>query len=120
MRCQEDDEACVYGPISDSARAAIKAFVKKHRRECANHAGKNPVVLLANRDFKNTYGGVTYVPVLRTVDYEYWDGQQPTPELAPIAVPIAPPPSTHPALPKPATTKATGTPGGDMDDEIPF
>jgi hypothetical protein len=72
-------------------------------------------VLLKSRNFKNTRGGLTYVPVLFNVGYEYWDGQ-PAPESAMIAVPIAPPSSAPKSLPKPAATKA----GGDMDDEIPF
>jgi hypothetical protein len=105
MRCMEDGEAVVYGPSSDTARQAIAKFTDIYRRR--DRAGKFPVVLLENRNFKNQSGGLTYVPDFKIIGWEFWDGQ-PAPEVQPVALPTAPSP------PKAITAC------GDMDDEIPF
>jgi hypothetical protein len=111
MRNAEDDELVVYGPFAPTQLKAIKAFVALVRR--SNREGRDPVVLLGNRDFTNQSGGTTYVPVFKIVDWQYWDGQPPLPVQL-VAVPIAPPakPGAK-ALPKRGEL-------GDMDDEIPF
>jgi hypothetical protein len=111
MRCMEDDAPCVYGPFAATALRAIRDFVATYRR--VDRGGKFPVVLLESRSFQNQGGGTTYVPVLKIVGWEYWDGT-PAPEVEPV--PIKPPSAAKPAALPPR--KAPGR--GDMDDEIPF
>jgi hypothetical protein len=111
MRCMQDGEPVVYGPFSDTARRAIKSFVAIYCR--SDRAGKLPVVLLENRSFQNQSGGTTYVPELKIVGWEYWDGQ-PAPEPQPV--PLPPPAPAKPAakaLPKRGELN-------DFDDEVPF
>jgi hypothetical protein len=113
MRCLEDDEAVVYGPFSFTARKAVADFVAVYRR--ADRGGKFPVVLLESRSFQNQSGGMTYVPELKIVGWEFWEADTPAPEIPPVP----PPPPVAAAKPALVAPKAI-TARGDMDDEIPF
>jgi hypothetical protein len=112
MRDQEGNDV-VYGAESDTARRAIAQFVRVVRR--SDRGGQEPKVLLGSRSFPNTHGGTTFVPDFVPDGWEFWDGG-PEPEVAPVAVPIAPPAAAMPvkALPK------RGDLDDDLDDEMPF
>ena len=113
MRNMENDAAVVFGPFSKTARGEIRALVKVCRR--TDRGGKDPVVLLEERSFKNQKGGTTYAPVLKLVGWDFWTPGEPAPEPALVTVPTA-------TQVKPAAAKALPKrgDGSDMDDEIPF
>jgi len=117
MRCLEDGEPVVYGPLAPTHLAAIKQFVKTCRRTDLD--GKCPMVLLGSTNFKNQHGGVTYKPDFKIIGEDYWEPGIPAPPMTPVAVPITPPPS--PATAKLAAPVKAKPPGrNNMDDEIPF
>jgi hypothetical protein len=116
MRCLEDGEPVVYGPFSDSARNAIKQFVKTCRRTDLD--GKDPIVLLRSTNFKNTHGGVTYKPHFEIVGDDYWEPGIPASPMTPIAVPAVAPAAAKPIAK--AVIKELPKRKDDMDDEIPF
>jgi len=116
MRNMEDDGLAVFGPFADTQRRAIKQFVAKCRR--SDRGGKEPVVLLKSRSFKNQSGGLTYVPDFEIVGWEFWDpSNMPEPPPPPIAVALEPP-GTPPA--KLVAAKPKPSKHDDMDDAIPF
>src|SRR5262249_55948462 len=55
MRNMEDDGLAVFGPLAPTQLGAIKRFIATCRR--TDRGGKEPVVLLKNRNFKNQSGG---------------------------------------------------------------
>ena len=115
MRNMEDDGLVIFGPFADTQRAAIKKFVAIVRR--VDREGKQPVVLLESRSFKNQAGGLTYVPDFKIVGWKDWEPDTPALPLTPIAVPITPPAKAPPPkLAAPARKRSDP----DMDDEIPF
>jgi hypothetical protein len=103
MKCLEDDEPVVYGPFSFTARKAVADFVAVYRR--ADRAGRFPVVRLESRSFQNKSGGITYVPELKIVGWEYWD-DVPAPEVQPIVPPSLPPSPVAAARPALVAPKA--------------
>jgi hypothetical protein len=114
MRNMESGEMVIYGPIAPTQLKAIKDFIAVVRR--SDRDGRDPMVLIGSRNFKNQSGGTSYVPTFTIVGWEYWNGQ-PAPELPPIAVPRSTP---TPAATKPKPIAAPRRGVGDMDDDIPF
>jgi hypothetical protein len=103
-------ELVVYGPFASSQLKAIKDLIAVVRR--SERQGKEPVVLIGSRSFKNQSGGTTHVPLFTIVGWQFWYGQ-PTPEVPLIAVPIAP------AAPAKALPPRKSGDDNDLNDRIP-
>jgi hypothetical protein len=107
-----DGEIVCFKATGRSAIAEIAELVGMYGS--ADRHGKFPIVRLESRSFER-HGYTIHVPRFTLVGWEFWEEGVPAPEVAPVMVPIEPPPAKALVAPKRSSAHV-----GDMDDEIPF
>jgi hypothetical protein len=119
MRALDDGRLCTWKTNSWFGSKALGAFLAKALRECVQHPGCMPVVLLSSEDKPTIKFGDVAAPVLTIVDWQPF-GEGAAPPGMPTRMRQPQLSAAQEVLPpnKQITTKIGA--GADLEDEIPF